>query len=119
MNESISSCLKTNKCPGLCVMSPEGAKCLCADGLIAKNCIRSYENSTVISCAKGNHKNDLSCFHVINRIFKTFLFDFQTVFVVEKMTLVLKGKTCVMVIKTVEMDLTKIGHPVEFAVSFF
>lgn len=54
ITENISSCLKTNKCPGLCVMSPEGAKCLCADGLIAKNCIRSYENNTLIGCAKGN-----------------------------------------------------------------
>lgn len=48
-----SSCLKTNKCPGLCVMTPEDAKCLCADGLIAKNCIRMQENNTLIYCAKG------------------------------------------------------------------
>lgn len=57
ISDSISSCLKTNKCPGLCVMTPEGAKCLCADGLIAKNCIRAYENNTLIGCAKGKRQN--------------------------------------------------------------
>lgn len=46
-------CLKANICHGLCVPSPEVAKCLCADGMNLEDCVKSPENDTYSYCGRS------------------------------------------------------------------
>lgn len=48
------------KCQGLCVSSPKGAQCLCADNSSeTDSCVHAQENSTASKCPKGDSDVDL------------------------------------------------------------